>query len=61
MRRRSEVAAPAGYAVFDCETTGTRTEVDEIVSLALVRLDADGGETVRYDRLVRPFRRFRWR
>ena len=30
------------YAVFDCETTGTDPGVDEIVSFAVVRLDADG-------------------
>ena len=47
---------PAAYAVFDCETTGTIPGVDEIVSLAVVRLDADGVETDRYARLVRPSR-----
>ena len=45
VRRRSEVPAPAAYAVFDCETTGTDPGVDEIVSLAVIRLDADGVET----------------
>jgi glycosyltransferase involved in cell wall biosynthesis len=30
-----------GYAVFDCETTGTDPD-DEIVSLALILLDRDG-------------------
>jgi DNA polymerase III epsilon subunit family exonuclease len=48
------VPTPAAYAVFDCETTGTDTGVDEIVSLAVVRLDADGIETARYARLVQP-------
>jgi DNA polymerase III epsilon subunit family exonuclease len=54
IRRRSEVPKPAAYAVFDCETTGTVPGVDEIVSLAVVRLDGDGVETGRYSRLVRP-------
>lgn len=56
VRRRWEVPAPAAYAVFDCETTGTDPGVDEIVSLAVVRLDADGVETARFARLVRPSR-----
>ena len=56
VRARGEVPAPAAYAVFDCETTGTDPAVDEIVSLAVVRLDADGAETARYTRLVRPSR-----
>jgi DNA polymerase III epsilon subunit family exonuclease len=42
--------------VFDCETTGTAIGVDEIVSFAVVRLDADGNETARYARLVWPSR-----
>ena len=46
--------APAAYAVFDCETTGTMPGRDEIVSLAVVRLDANGVETARFARLVRP-------
>jgi DNA polymerase III epsilon subunit family exonuclease len=54
VRRRSEVRAPAGYAVFDCETTGTSPGRDEIVSLALVRLDGDGVEVARLATLVRP-------
>ena len=53
-RRRSEVARPAAYVVFDSETTGTDPRVDEIVSLAVARLDGDGVETGRYVRLVRP-------
>ena len=48
--------APAAYAVFDCETTGTDPGRDEIVSLAVVRLDAGGVELSRYARLVRPLR-----
>jgi DNA polymerase III epsilon subunit family exonuclease len=56
VRRRAEVPAPAAYAVFDCETTGTTPGLDEIISLAVVRLDADGEETTRYTRLVRPSR-----
>jgi DNA polymerase III epsilon subunit-like protein len=56
MRLRSDVPAPAAYVVFDCETTGTDPSVDEIVSLAVVRLDADGAETARVTRLVRPSR-----
>ena len=56
VRRRNEVPTPAAYAVFDCETTGTDTAADEIVSLAIVRLDAGGVETARYARLVRPSR-----
>ena len=46
--------APVAYAVFDCETTGTAPDRDEIVSLAVVRLDADGCEMGRLARLVRP-------
>ncbi len=53
---RSDVPAPAAYAVFDCETTGTNLVDDEIVSLALMRLDANGAETARFTRLVRPSR-----
>ena len=56
MARRSEAPRPAGYVVFDCETTGTDTSEDEIVSLALVRLDPDGVEVTRYETLVRPSR-----
>lgn len=55
-RKREDVPAPAAYAVFDCETTGTTPELDEIVSLAVVRLDADGVETARFAQLVRPSR-----
>ena len=33
LRRRGEVPVPSGYAVFDCETSGTDPDVDEIVSL----------------------------
>ena len=53
---RADVAVPAGYAVFDCETTGTSTADDEIVSLALIRVDPDGAETARTTTLVRPSR-----
>jgi DNA polymerase III epsilon subunit family exonuclease len=56
VRRRSEVATPSGYAVFDCETTGTTPGMDEIVSLAVIRLDADGVETGTLARLIRPSR-----
>lgn len=54
VRRRDEVAAPAAYAVVDVETTGTSIEADEIVSLAVLRLDADGRELDRFASLVRP-------
>ena len=54
VRRRYEVAAPPGYAVVDLETTGTDVESDEIVSLAVVRLGADGVELDRFASLVRP-------
>ena len=53
---RADVSPPAGYAVFDCETTGTDVTEDEIVSLALIRLDGDGREESRYTVLVRPSR-----
>lgn len=56
VRARGDVPAPAAYAVFDCETTGIDPGRDEIVSLAVVRLDADGVELSRYARLVRPSR-----
>ena len=52
---RSIVPRPAAYAVFDCETTGTDPVADEIVSLAIVLLDADGKETARGAWLVRPW------
>jgi DNA polymerase-3 subunit epsilon len=48
------VPAPPGYAVFDCETTGTDPEQDEIVSFAVVLLDPDGTETERFASFVRP-------
>ncbi len=51
---RDPASSPAGYAVFDCETTGTDATRDEIVSFAVLRLDADGAETARLARLVRP-------
>jgi DNA polymerase III epsilon subunit family exonuclease len=53
---RADVSPPAGYAVFDCETTGTDVAEDEIVSLALIRLAVDGREESRYTVLVRPSR-----
>jgi DNA polymerase III epsilon subunit family exonuclease len=56
VRPRADVRAPLAYAVFDCETTGTTPGVDEIVSLAVVRLDAETHEIGRYARLVRPSR-----
>ncbi len=56
MRRRADVPAPVAYAVVDCETTGTTPGLDEIVSLAVARLDADGVERTRLSRLVRPSR-----
>ena len=54
VRLRSEVVPPTAYAVVDVETTGTSVEADEIVSLAVVRLDADGLELDRFASLVRP-------
>jgi len=54
VRRRDEVAPPTGYAVVDLETTGTSVESDEIVSLAVVRLDGHGVELDRFASLVRP-------
>jgi DNA polymerase III epsilon subunit family exonuclease len=54
VRLRVEAAPPAAYAVVDVETTGTSIEADEIVSLAVVRLDADGHELDRFASLVRP-------
>lgn len=54
MSRRAAVPAPVAYAVVDCETTGTTPGADEIVSLAVVRLDPDGLELARYATLVRP-------
>jgi DNA polymerase III epsilon subunit family exonuclease len=50
------VRSPLAYAAFDCETTGTNPGSDEIVSVAVVRLGADGSETLRYSSLVRPAR-----
>ncbi|MCZ7588230.1 MAG: 3'-5' exonuclease [Gaiella sp.] len=54
VRRRDEVPPPVAYAVVDLETTGTSVESDEIVSLAVVRLDAEGVELDRFASLVRP-------
>jgi hypothetical protein len=54
LRRRGEVSVPSGYAVFDCETTGTDPDVDEIVDLVLVQLDCYGVETGRFSPLVQP-------
>jgi DNA polymerase III epsilon subunit-like protein len=51
-----EVARPGGYAVFDCETTGTDVAADEIVSFALVLLDPDGAAVDTLSGLVRPSR-----
>jgi DNA polymerase III epsilon subunit family exonuclease len=56
VRRRADAPAPAAYAAFDCETTGTTPGLDEIVSLAAIRLDPNGLETARLARLVRPSR-----
>jgi exonuclease len=53
---RQDVPAAAAYVVFDCETTGTAPGVNEIVSLAVVRLDGDGVEIARFVQLVRPSR-----
>jgi DNA polymerase III epsilon subunit family exonuclease len=55
-KRRGATPRPSGYAVFDCETTGVRPGVDEIVSLALVLLDPDGARTGELSSLVRPSR-----
>lgn len=54
VRLRAEAAPPAAYAVVDVETTGTSVEADEIVSLAVLRLDGDGRELDRFASLVRP-------
>jgi DNA polymerase III epsilon subunit family exonuclease len=54
VRLRRDVVAPAAYAVVDVETTGVSIEADEIVSLAVVRLDPDGRELDRFASLVRP-------
>jgi DNA polymerase III epsilon subunit family exonuclease len=54
VRLRAEVERPAAYAVVDVETTGTSIEADEIVSIAVVRLDADGCELDRFASLVQP-------
>lgn len=54
LRCRNDVPIPSGYAVFDCETTGTDPEADEIVELALILLDRDGVETARFGSLVQP-------
>ncbi len=54
IRERGAQPAPLAYAAFDCETTGTITGADQIVSVAVVRLDGGGIETFRYSSLVRP-------
>ncbi len=51
---RDAAPVPTGYAVFDCETTGTDAERDEIVSFAVLRLDPDGIEVDRLTSLVKP-------
>lgn len=53
---RVKATVPPAYAVFDCETTGTTPGVDEIVSLAVIRLDPDGIETRRFTHIVCPSR-----
>ena len=40
--------------VFDVESTGTSTSMDEIVQLAAVTLNRDGQVTARFNRLVKP-------
>src|SRR5262249_288858 len=57
LQSRDEVATPDGYAIFDCETTGTDPSSDEIVSLAAIVLDSDGREIATFSSLVRPSRR----
>lgn len=54
VRLRGEAPTPVAYAVVDVETTGTSIESDEIVSIAVVRLDAEGVELDRFWSLVRP-------
>lgn len=54
VRLRGEAPPPPAYAVVDVETTGTSVEADEIVSIAVVRLDAEGNEIDRFASLVRP-------
>jgi len=54
LSRRGALPRPTGYAVFDCETTGVRPGEDEIVSFALVLLDADGSKVGRFSSLARP-------
>lgn len=56
LRFRHDVPIPGAYAVFDCETTGTVPDVDEIVSFAVIRVDHDGVELERLTHLVRPWR-----
>jgi DNA polymerase III epsilon subunit family exonuclease len=56
LRFRHEVRIFGAYAVFDCETTGTAPDFDEIVSLAVIRVDHEGVELERLTRLVRPSR-----
>jgi DNA polymerase III epsilon subunit-like protein len=51
---RISAPVPTGYAVFDCETTGTDATTDEIVSFAVLRLDPDGVEVGRLTSLVKP-------
>ena len=45
---------PLGYAVIDLETTGTKPEVDRIVSFAIILLDPAGAKTETFHGLVNP-------
>jgi DNA polymerase III epsilon subunit-like protein len=45
---------PLGYAVIDLETTGTKPDVDRIVSFAIILLDPDGAKTETFHGLVDP-------
>ena len=51
---RALAPVPSGYVVFDCETTGTDAATDEIVSFAVLRLDAAGDEVGRLTKLIKP-------
>ena len=48
--------AEGRVVIFDVETTGTDTDVDEIIELSAVRVDGRGTITERFQRYLRPSR-----
>lgn len=45
-----------GFAVIDIETTGLSPQIDRVIELAVVHVDAMGAETGRFETLINPGR-----